>query len=146
MTMQLAISQAEIAYGLGEVPVGAVIVDSKSKQIIVSCHNLVETCGDPTAHAEILAIRAACDKIGSKFLTDCDIYVTLEPCPMCSQAIAFARMRRVYFGAYDPKGGGVEQGACIFNQPTCNHKPQIIGGIKESECSNLLKDFFGDRR
>jgi tRNA(Arg) A34 adenosine deaminase TadA len=120
-------------------------VDSAGN-IIAAAHNLVVTQHDPTAHAELLAIRSACAALGSERLTDCDLYVTLEPCPMCAQAISFARIRRVYFGAYDEKGGGVENGARIFSQHSCHHKPEIYGGIQESECAQLLKDFFKDRR
>jgi len=128
-----------------EVPIGAVIVSS-SGEVLAATHNLVESASDPTAHAELLAIREACAKSGSPRLSDCDLYVTLEPCAMCAQAISFARIRRVYFGAYDPKGGGVENGARIFHQPTCHHAPEIIGGIAESECAELLIDFFKARR
>ena len=101
---------------------------------------------DPTAHAELVAIRAAAAAIGSERLEDCDLYVTLEPCPMCAQAIAFARLRRLYFGAYDPKGGGVDHGPRIFEQPTCHHRPEVYGGINESEAALLLRDFFKARR
>lgn len=142
--MQLALDQARKG-AAHEVPIGAVVVSS-SGEVIASAHNLTETNSDPTAHAEMLAIRAACEKTGSARLTDCDLYVTLEPCPMCATAISFARIRRLYFGAYDPKGGGVENGARIFAQPTCHHAPEIIGGIAEEECSSLLKDFFKARR
>lgn len=142
--MQQALAMAQIAAGKGEVPVGAVIV--RGSEVIAQSHNLVETGRDPTAHAEMLAIRAACDLLGTPRLEDCDLYVTLEPCPMCAQAISFARIRRLYFGAYDPKGGGVENGPRIFSQPTCHHKPEIYGGIAESECGGLLKDFFRQRR
>lgn len=142
--MQLAIEQARKG-AASEVPIGAVVVSS-SGEVIASAHNLTETNSDPTAHAEMLAIRAACEKTGSARLPDCDLYVTLEPCPMCATAISFARIRRLYFGAYDPKGGGVENGARIFAQSTCHHAPEIIGGIAEEECSALLKDFFKARR
>lgn len=141
---QNAIAQARIAAQNGEVPVGAVVV--KNGKIIAEAYNLVETSKDPTAHAEILAIRAACQLLESSRLVDCDLYVTLEPCAMCAQAIAFARIRRLYFGAFDEKGGGVENGARIFSHSTCNHKPEIYGGIAESECGELLKDFFRGKR
>lgn len=144
--MRQAIQLAEIAGSNGEVPVGAVLVDTASGTIIAQCHNLVETGNDPTAHAEMLAIREACARLGTPRLNNCDLYVTLEPCPMCAQAIAFARIRRVYFGAYDPKGGGVENGPRIFSQATCHHAPEIIGGIEETVCSKLLKDFFSTKR
>jgi tRNA(Arg) A34 adenosine deaminase TadA len=143
--MQQALAQAKAAEAMGEVPIGAVIVQVDGR-LVASAHNRVETDRDPTAHAEMLAIRAACEARGSKFLENCDLYVTLEPCAMCAQAIAFARLRRVYFGAYDPKGGGVEQGARIFSQPTCHHRPEIYGGIAEGECATLLRDFFRARR
>ena len=143
--MQEALRLASAAEKAGEVPIGAVIVDAQGA-ILAAAHNRVETEGDPTAHAEMLAIRAACAVRGSKFLEDCDLYVTLEPCAMCAQAIAFARLRRVYFGAYDPKGGGVEHGARVFSQPTCHHRPEAYGGIREAECAALLQDFFRARR
>ncbi|MEC8201328.1 MAG: nucleoside deaminase, partial [Pseudomonadota bacterium] len=100
----------------------------------------------PTAHAEMLAIRAAAEMLDAPRLPDCDLYVTLEPCAMCAAAISFARIRRLYFGAYDPKGGGVENGIRFFGQPTCHHAPEVFGGIAETECSDLLKDFFRDLR
>ena len=107
---------------------------------------MVEVNTDPTGHAEIIVLRKAALKLGATRLSLCDIYVTLEPCAMCAQAISFSRIRRVYFGAYDYKGGGVENGARIFNQPTCHHVPEVIGGIEEEKCANLLKDFFALRR
>ena len=142
--MQLALKQARTALP-AEVPIGAVIVDSAGN-ILTSAHNRTETDADPTAHAELLAIREACAKTGSPRLTDCDMYVTLEPCPMCAQAISFARIRRLYFGAYDAKGGGVENGPRIFAQPTCHHAPEVVGGLAESECAGLLIDFFKGKR
>ena len=142
--MNQALEQARLAAQRGEVPIGAVII--RGNEIIASAHNLVETQSDPTAHAELLAIRSACEILKSPRLTDCDLYVTLEPCPMCATAISFARIRRLYFGAPDPKGGGVEHGARIFNQPTCHHKPEIIGGMNESECGEILREFFKERR
>lgn len=142
--MQKALTQANIAYASGEVPVGAVIV--RDGKIIVEAHNLVETGQDPTAHAEILAIRQACNIIGSPRLVDCDLYVTLEPCAMCAQAISLARIRRLYFGANDRKGGGVENGARVFSHPTCHHKPEIYSGIAENECSGILQKFFQEKR
>lgn len=142
--MQHALEHARKSALCGEVPIGAVIV--KDGHVIASAHNLTETNNDPTAHAELLAIRAACEILKTPRLTDCDIYVTLEPCPMCATAISFARIRRLYFGAYDAKGGGVENGARIFNQPTCHHKPEVYGGIAESECAEILKEFFKARR
>jgi tRNA(Arg) A34 adenosine deaminase TadA len=143
--MAYALDQAAQAERAQEVPIGAVIVDAAGT-VLAAAHNRVETDRDPTAHAELLAIRTACAVRESKFLEDCDLYVTLEPCAMCAQAIAFARLRRVYFGAYDPKGGGVEQGARVFHQPTCHHRPEVYGGIREAECAALLRDFFAARR
>lgn len=143
--MHAALERASNAANADEVPIGAVIVNA-SGTVLASAHNRVETDGDPTAHAELLAIRAACAAMGNKFLEDCDLYVTLEPCAMCAAAIAFARLRRVYFGAYDPKGGGVEHGARVFTQPTCHHRPEVIGGVMERECAALLRDFFATRR
>lgn len=141
-----ALKMAKIGETKGEVPIGAVIVDSDSGKIIASTHNLTEANNDPTAHAEILAIKAACKKLGAPRIPNCDIYVTLEPCPMCATAISFARIRRLYFGAYDPKSGGVEQGPVIFNQKTCHHKPEVYGGICELECSEIMTDFFRGKR
>lgn len=135
-------ARAEIA---NEVPIGAVLVDSSGK-IVARAHNLTETKCDPTAHAEILAIRMRCQEVGAPRLPDHDLYVTLEPCAMCAATIAGARIRRVYFGAYDPKGGGVEHGARIFDQPTTNHKPDIYGGIDEEAAVALLQNFFKQRR
>jgi tRNA(Arg) A34 adenosine deaminase TadA len=144
MFIQNALAQARIAAKNGEVPVGAVVV--KDGKIISEAYNLVETNRDPTAHAEILAIRSACEIMNSPRLTGCDLYVTLEPCAMCAQAISLARISRLYFGAYDEKGGGVESGARIFSHSTCNHKPEVYGGINESECGELLKEFFREKR
>ena len=144
--MDLAMAEAEAAAGRGEVPVGAVVVDGRTGDVLARAGNAVEATHDPTAHAEMLAIRAAAAKRGTARLVDCDIYVTLEPCAMCAQAIAFARLRRLYFGAADSKGGGVEHGARIFRQPTCHHRPEVIGGIQESRAARLLRVFFEDRR
>ena len=142
--MAMALQVAERAAARGEVPVGAVIV--QDGKLLVRAGNRVEADKDPTAHAEILAIRAAAEMLDAPRLTDCDLYVTLEPCAMCAAAISFARIRRLYFGAYDPKGGGVENGTRFFGQPTCHHAPEVFGGIAETECSALLKDFFRDLR
>ncbi len=142
--MAEALKQAKLAATLQEVPIGVVIV--RDGEIIVSAHNLTESANDPTAHGEMLALRAACAQVESPRLPDCDMYVTLEPCPMCAQAISFARIRRLYFGAYDPKGGGVEHGARIFHQSTCHHAPEVVGGVQESESAVLLRDFFAQRR
>ncbi|MEQ8509545.1 MAG: nucleoside deaminase [Rhodospirillaceae bacterium] len=144
--MALALKQAENASKIGEVPVGAVLVDSTSGQVIAAAGNRVETDRDPTAHAEMLVIRAAAKARGEARLPDLDLYVTLEPCAMCATAISHARLRRVEFGAYDPKGGGVEHGPKIFTQTTCHHRPEVFGGIREAESSMLLKTFFQDRR
>jgi tRNA(adenine34) deaminase len=143
--MQRALQLAQIAAQKGEVPVGAVLVTS-SGQILAEAHNLTETNRDPTAHAEILALRLGGAQLGSARLPDCDLYVTLEPCAMCAAAISFARLRRVLFGAYDPKGGGIEHGGKFFQQPTCHHAPEIIGGVEEVAASALLKNFFAERR
>jgi len=142
--MDLALVEARKAAMLGEVPVGAVIV--RDGAVIAAAHNRVETDRDPTAHAELLAIRAAAGSLGAPRLPDCDLYVTLEPCAMCAQAIAFARIRRLYFGAGDPKGGGVEHGARIFAQATCHHRPEVYGGIGETDAAVLLREFFASRR
>lgn len=144
--MQLALETAALAAQNGEVPVGAVLVDSATGDVVVSSGNRVETDCDPTAHAEMVVIRAAAARRGGVRLTGCDLYVTLEPCPMCATAISFARIRRVYFGASDPKGGGVENGPRIFDQPTCHHRPDVYGGIGESDAAALLRDFFAARR
>ena len=139
-------AEAEAARDRGEVPVGAVVVDGSTGAVLARAGNGVESGRDPTAHAEMLAIRAAAAERGTARLVHCDIYVTLEPCAMCAQAIAFARLRRLYFGAADPKGGGVEHGARIFQQPTCHHRPEVIGGIQESRAAELLRGFFKGRR
>ncbi|MEK9707056.1 MAG: nucleoside deaminase [Alphaproteobacteria bacterium] len=144
--MQLALDAARTAAEYGEVPVGAVVVDSAGGRVLSVAANRVEQDRDPTAHAEILAIRAAVQELRVPRLTDCDLYVTLEPCTMCAQAIAFARIRRLVFGAYDPKGGGVEHGARVFSQPTCHHAPEIVGGMEEGACAGLLKEFFAGLR
>lgn len=144
--MAVALAMARRGAARGEVPVGAVVVDGATGAILARRHNLVVAHSDPTAHAELLALRAAAKKLGAARLADCDLYVTLEPCPMCAQAIAFARIRRLYFGAGDPKGGGVEHGPRIFTQPTCHHRPEVVGGLRETECGELLKGFFRTRR
>lgn len=138
--MTQALEQAQKAGQKGEVPVGAVIV--QGNRIIATAHNLVETTHDPTAHGEILALRQASQILKTAYLTNCRIYVTLEPCAMCAQAIALARLHSVFFGAYDPKGGAIDHGARIFTQPTCHHYPEIIGGLRAEECQILLRDFF----
>ena len=142
--MELALAEAKAARDLGEVPIGAVIV-SAAGEVLAQTGNRTLTLRDPTAHAEILAIRAAAAKLGSR-LTACDLYVTLEPCAMCAAAISFARIRRLYFGAADPKGGAVEHGPRFFHQPTCHYAPEVIGGLGETRAGALLKDFFAARR
>ena len=144
--MAEALIEARAAAARGEIPVGAVIVDGVTGQIIARGGNATEAAHDPTAHAEMAVIQQACKIKATPRLPECDLYVTLEPCPMCATAISFARIRRVYFGAYDPKGGGVDHGPKIFQQPTCHHQPEIYGGINEQECAALLKEFFRDRR
>lgn len=136
---------ARKAAAKGEVPIAACIVDSNGN-LISMAHNKVEKRKDATQHAELIAIRLACKARGEKYLSDCDLYVTLEPCAMCAQAISLAKLRRVYFGAYDPKGGGVEHGARVFSHPTCHHVPEIVGGVMEKECAQLLSDFFAAKR
>lgn len=143
--MELALAEAEAAAARGEVPVGAVVVDPAG-EVIAAEGNRTRELADPTAHAELLAIRAACRKLGSERLVGCDLYVTLEPCPMCAAAISFARLRRLYYGATDPKGGGVEHGARVFNQPTCHHAPEIVAGIDEDRAGALLRAFFAGKR
>lgn len=143
--MARALSEAEAAGARGEVPIGAVIV-SADGHILASAGNRTRELNDPTAHAEVLAIRAACAELTDERLVGCSLYVTLEPCPMCAAAISFARLKRLYYAASDPKGGGVEQGARVFSQPTCHHAPEIYPGLDEAEASTLLKDFFAARR
>jgi tRNA(adenine34) deaminase len=142
--MQIVLDRAREAAAQGEVPVGAVIM--RGDQVLAVAGNAMRQGHDPTAHAEILAIRAACAEIGNQRLTDCDLWVTLEPCAMCAAAIAQARIARLYYGASDPKGGGVEHGARIFISPGCNHHPEIYTGIGETESSAMLKAFFAKRR
>jgi tRNA(Arg) A34 adenosine deaminase TadA len=144
--MQTALQEAEAGAAAGEVPVGAVLVDAASGEVLARAHNRVEELSDPTAHAELLVLSEAGRRLGAKRLVNADLYVTLEPCAMCAKAIAFARLRRLYFGAYDPKGGGVDHGPRIFQQPTCHHRPEVIGGIEERACAEALRGFFRDRR
>jgi tRNA(adenine34) deaminase len=139
--MEIALAEARAAGERGEVPVGAVIVGPDGR-IIAQAGNRTEAENDPTAHAELLAIREACRVTGEPRLPDYDLYVTLEPCPMCAAAISFARIRRLYFGAYDPKGGGVEHGPRVYSHPTCHHRPEVYGGIAEGEAATLLREFF----
>ena len=144
--MQLLLQDARAAAHAGEVPVAAAVVDSVTGEIVARAVNQVEASKNATAHAELLAIQAASHVRNQKYLQDCDLYVTLEPCAMCAGAIAHAKLRRVYFAAYDPKGGAVEHGPCFFAQPTCHHAPEIIGGLCEQEAAQLLKDFFANKR
>jgi tRNA(adenine34) deaminase len=142
--MQMALDEASAAAQRGEVPVGCVIV--RGGEVVARAGNRTLADKDPTAHAELLAIRQAAAALGSERLTDCDLYVTLEPCAMCATAMSFARIRRLYFGAADPKGGAVEHGVRFFSQATCHHRPEVYGGINESESAALLRDFFAARR
>ena len=140
--MEEALTQARAAVAAGEVPIGCVIV--RAGAVVARAHN--RTLRDPTAHAEMLALRAGAARLGLKRLAGCDLYVTLEPCPMCAAAISLAHIRRLYFAAYDPKGGGVEHGPRIFEQPTCHHRPEVYGGIAERAAASLLRKFFQARR
>ncbi|WP_072857734.1 nucleoside deaminase [Loktanella atrilutea] len=142
--MQLALAEAQAAGGRGEVPVGAVVVGPDG--VLARAGNRTRELHDPTAHAEVLAIRAACAALGQERLAGCDLYVTLEPCPMCAAAIANARIARLYYGAADPKSGGVAQGPRIFAQPQCHHVPQVYDGIDATASEALLKTFFAQRR
>ncbi|MGE0234184.1 nucleoside deaminase [Methylocystis sp.] len=139
-----AFDEARAAAKAGEVPVGAAL--ARNGEVIATAGNRTLRDRDPTAHAEMLVIRGACAAIGSERLVDCDLYVTLEPCAMCAAAISFARIRRLYYAASDPKGGAVEHGPRFFSQPTCHHRPELYGGIRESEAAQLLRDFFQARR
>ena len=143
--MVLALDEARQAATRGEVPVGAVIVGPDGRAL-ASTGNRIEELNDPTAHAEVLAIREAAANLQSPRLIDCDLYVTLEPCAMCAQAISLARVRRLVFAAYDPKGGGVEHGARVFSHTTCHHAPEVVGGVMESDAAQMLKQFFKARR
>ena len=139
--MNLAIEQARLAERHGEVPVGAVLVSPQGDVAVKSANSMICSC-DPTAHAEILAIRSGCASMGTMRLDGFDLYVTLEPCAMCTGAISHARIARLYFGAYDPKSGGVENGSCFFSQPQCHFRPQIFGGILEMETGKIIQEFF----
>jgi tRNA(adenine34) deaminase len=142
--MDMALEEARAAGDRGEVPVGCMI--ARDAAVVARAGNRTLADRDPTAHAEIVAVRAAAAALGSERLDDCDLYVTLEPCTMCAGAIAFARIRRLYYGAPDPKGGGVEHGARVFNQPTCHHAPEIYAGLDEERSAMLLKAFFQGKR
>lgn len=143
--MALALAEAEAAAASGEVPVGAVLVD-RAGEVLARAGNRVERDHDPTAHAEMLVLRAAAARLGTARLVECDLWVSLEPCAMCAAAIALARLRRLYFAAPDPKGGAVEHGPRLFDQPTTHHRPEIYGGIEERRAAALLRDFFRKRR
>lgn len=143
--MATAFAEAQAAAARGEVPIGAAIVDAGGA-LVAAAGNRTRELNDPTAHAELLAIRAAGAALGSERLIDCDLYVTLEPCPMCAAAIGFARVRRLYYGAPDPKGGGVDHGPRIYAHPTCHHRPEVYGGIGEADAAELLRGFFRERR
>ncbi len=143
--MALALAEARAAAARGEVPVGAVVVDADGT-VLAQAGNRTEADNDPSAHAEILALRAAAARKGVPRLPECDLYVTVEPCAMCAAAISFARIRRLYFGAADPKMGAVEHGPRFFGQPTCHHAPEVYGGIAESDAAALMRDFFRTRR
>ncbi len=142
--MELALAEARLAEAAGEVPVGALVV--RDGEVLARAHNRTIELNDPTAHAEMLAIREAARERASERLEGCDLYVTLEPCVMCAAAISFARIRRLYFGAYDEKGGAVEHGVRLFDAATCHHRPEIYGGIDERRAATLLKSFFKARR
>jgi tRNA(Arg) A34 adenosine deaminase TadA len=142
--MALALAEARAAASRGEVPVGAVVM--RGGAVVASAGNRTLEDRDPTAHAEMLALRAAAAALGSERLTGCDLYVTLEPCPMCAAAISFARIRRLYFGASDPKGGAVESGVRLYASPTCHHAPEVYGGLSEGEAGEMLRGFFRGRR
>ena len=142
--MRMALDAARAAAAAGEVPVGAVLM--RDGEVVATAGNAPRTLHDPTAHAEMLAIRAGAAALGRERREDCDLWVTLEPCAMCAGAIAHARLRRLYYGAPDPKGGGVEHGARVFAQATCHHRPELYGGIGEAEAGAVLRGFFAARR
>lgn len=144
--MTAALEEAKCAADRDEVPIGAVIVDPRDGRIVARAGNRTRELNDPSAHAEILAVRAACESAGAQRIPDYDLYVTLEPCTMCAGAISFARIRRVYIGAQDAKGGGVMHGAKFYDQPTCHHRPEVSSGIMNHECSAILKAFFAKKR
>ncbi len=143
--MEMALEAARQAESLGDVPIGAVLVDPNGVVLAVAGNRIIQD-NDPTAHAEMVVLREAAKKLSTPRLVGCALYVTLEPCPMCAQAISFARIKTLYFGAWDPKGGGVDHGPQIFNQPTCHHKTKFFGGILAEESQTLLESFFQERR
>ena len=144
--MLQALLEARASAACSEVPVGAVVVDTATGTVIARAGNRTEKDNNPLAHAEMIVLQEAAALKGAPRLVDCDLYVTLEPCPMCAAALSLARIRRVYFGAYDPKGGGVDHGPRIFDHATCHHKPEVYGGIEEEACGEILKAFFKDKR
>jgi len=144
--MDLALEEARAAAARGETPVGAVLVDPEGGEILARAGNRTRELRDPSAHAEMLAIRAACADRDSERLPGIDLYVTLEPCPMCAALISAARIRRLYYGASDPKSGGVEHGPCVFSHPQSHHKPEVYPGIREADCAAVLQEFFSARR
>ncbi len=144
--MEIALDEARAAAARGEIPVGAVVVEPDGTTILARAGNRTRALRDPTAHAEMLALRAACAALGSERLTGCALYVTLEPCPMCAAAISAARIARLIYGAPDPKSGGVEQGPRIFAHPQSHHVPEVMGGVAEADCAALLRDFFARLR
>jgi len=144
--MEIALDEARAAAARGEVPVGAVIVEAAGGAVVARAGNETRAQNDPTAHAEMLAIRRAAASLGAERLSGCDLYVTLEPCAMCAGAISFARLRRLYYGAEDPKGGGVAHGGRFFAQATCHHRPEVYPGIGEAAAAELLRQFFAARR
>ena len=143
--MEQALAEASAAAARGEVPVGAVVT-APDGRVLARAGNQVEADNDASAHAELLALRAAAARLGTPRLVGCDLFVTLEPCPMCAQAASLFRIRRVVFGAYDPKSGGVEHGARVFAAASCHHRPEVVGGVREREAQTLLRDFFAARR
>lgn len=144
--MELALEEAKIAAAHDEVAVGAIIVHSVTSEIIARSSNRSIEMRDPSAHAEMLAIREACKKLDAQRIPECDLYVTLEPCTMCATAISFARIRRVVFGAPDVKGGGILHGAKFYEQPTCHHRPEVTHGLMADQCGQILRDFFKAKR
>ena len=144
--MDIALNAARDAAKRDEVPVGAVVVYGPTGDVVAAAANRVEELSDPTAHAEMIALHFALRELGAKRLVDHDVYVTLEPCPMCATALSFARIRRLYYGAPDPKGGGVEHGPRIYDHETCHHAPEVYGGIDKERCATLLQEFFKERR
>jgi len=144
--MDMALEEARAAAARGEVPVGAVLVDGTNGRVVARAGNETRALNDPTAHAEMLVIRRAAAELGQERLGGCDLYVTLEPCPMCAAAISFARLRRLYYGADDPKGGAVENGPRLYGQAICHHRPEVYGGLAAADCAELLRSFFAAKR